>query len=303
MKQEKELIFKKNEIEYMKLCIDITVYWLGSAFNHVAGILSFYNQVLEMIGDKLLHYETEEMAGAEKINAEILERLPNWLRVKNNSKDIFTLTLESNSIANLPSDLAFDFWAVEYPEKPAGAIRLILPRAFIVETPQSLINLGKNLVKDLNFHSGHIGYSINWDHRGDYATSALKKMGVISRRFPGIDLPNIACTLIALPDGIKRVNWLTLVGKSIIQSLIESTTLSQIENSECSVDELPHGYLIKAGSEPKVGDVNRQESLENYHRVGHLIASIRSENHPPFLPNVSGFVEDEITEDWLAYFD
>ena len=42
---------------------------------------------------------------------------------------------------------------------------------------------------------------------------------MLARRFPGIDLPHPLSTLMAIPSGIKRINWLTFLGTPIVERL------------------------------------------------------------------------------------
>lgn len=298
------LIFRKNETEYMKLCLDVTVYWTGSVFEHTNGVLNFYTNALDLIGRQLKYYATEEMSNSVAITGDELGILPRWLHEADRSRETLMLNLESNSVPNMPSDTALDFWAVEYPEQPAGMIRLILPVSFIQDSPKKLVDLAKRLTGEMDFHSGHGGYSINWDFKGDYAFSAKKEMAILSRRYPGIDLPEVACTLMAIPNGIKRVNWLTLIGNSLLDTLGGRDSFSKrLNDGEVKVESLPMGIIAVAGSEPKIGDVNRQESLASYYTVGKALAGIRNKEHPPFLINNKGFADDEVTSEWLSYFD
>ncbi len=298
------LIFVKNDVEYMKLCLDLTVYWTGSVFDHSEGVANFYSKALDIIKSKVKFYATEEMGPYEAVTGNTLNLLPAWLSQPDRSRDIMTLSLESGTDADLPSDTALHFWAVEYPENPAGMLRLVLPIGFIQDDPVKLVNLAKNLVGDLEFHSGCGGYAINWDHKGRYAVSSRKEMSIISKRYPGIELPEVAITLMAIPFGLKRVNWLTLVGNNLLETIGGSNPLvARLSNEGIFVDILPKGVLVIAGKEPTIGDVNRQDDLASYHKVGSAVAALRNHDHPAFLLNSKKFPDEEITADWLAYFD
>src|SRR3990172_11035284 len=268
----KKLVFKKDGIEYMHLCADITVYWTGSVFSHKEGVLSFYHQAIDLIGKELKHYETEEMQGTRPIDKDALDLIPSWLTSSEEQRETYMLKLESNSVRNLPSDTAFDFWAVEYAEEPAGAVRLILPVTWMERSPRHFFDLTKKLVNAMDFHSGHAGFALNWDYKGDYASLARREMGVLSRRFPSIDLPDLACTLIAIPAGIKRVNWLTLIGNGLLGSVGGLDGLGrEFSGHDILVEQLAHGVIIMAGEQASVGDVNRQETLPALHNVGREI--------------------------------
>jgi hypothetical protein len=294
-----ELQFVADGIEFMKLCVDVTLYWRGSAYDHTAGILHFYREALSLLRPRLKYYEREDMEGAMPIAHDTLDMLPNWLAGADPTKDIFALDLETNSVPNMPSDMALSFWAVEYPDEPAGMIRIVLPTAVAEESPSALINQALLLARDLRFHSGQAGYTLNWDFQGDYAVDARKQMSVLSRRFPAIDVPEAPATLMAIPTGMKRINWVTFVGNSLMEEKgFDASDLQPLDTRP-----LPHGIAVVAGDKPRLGDVNRQEDLSAYHEVGRALATLRSPDHPPLIPDSQGDPQDDRTEEWLSYFD
>jgi hypothetical protein len=215
-----------------------------------------------------------------------------------------TLSLETSADPDLPSDMALDFWAVEYPEYPAGMIRLVLPTNFIEDGPTKLVELAKSLIGDMNFHSGYGGYAINWDHKSSHAVAARKEMSVLSRRYPGIELPEVPITLMAIPHGMKRVNWLTFIGALLVESSTSLDSLAnELNNDDVSSERLPNGVMVIAGKEPRLGDVNRQEDLSSYYKVGKALARLRSKDRLPFIVNERRRPDEDITEEWLSYFD
>jgi hypothetical protein len=299
------LVFVKDGVEYMKLCLDVTVYWTGSIFGHRDGLLHFYRTALDVVGGRLQHYKTGSMTRAARIGTDTFDIVPGWLGDKEhaNEEREYILILESHPAPNRPSDTAFWLWGLEYEMRKIGAIRLMLPVEFVDGSPDRFQRLAAALVAELAFHSGHGGYAVSWDFLGRYASTSRRAMRALSTRFPGIELPHVAATLAAIPFGIKRMNWLTFLGAPLIERLGGTGRLNdQLGRPDASVEELKHGVMITAGNEPGVGDVNRREVLEPYHAVGAALAPIRSHHHPPFLER-GRVEEDEATERWLGYFD
>lgn len=301
--RKNDLFFATHGSEYMSLCLDVTVYWLGQMRVKRRGILSFYRSSLELIGPSLRTYETEEMAGALALTEDALSLIPRWCDDPE-EREIRSLVLESRDEANMPSDKAIQFYAVRFKKDFVGAFRLVLPCSFIDGSPRSLEALCHRLVSGFEFHSGHSGYSINWDPKGPFANLARRRMGMLALRYPCIDLPDILCTLMAIRHGIKRVNWITLLGESLVHSIGDlGALMSRLQGTSIRLEMIEHGVMFVAGSEPVVGDVNHSEPIDSYRDVGRLVSVIRTQVHPPFLGSASQVIDEMRTRDWLGYFD
>lgn len=298
---DKVLNFMNDDgVEFMQLVVDVTVYWIGSAYTHRDGLLHFYKEALPVIKDRLKFYLREDMGKWKQITPDVFKQLPDWLDGSDRSKEVFTLDLQGGGTdPNVPSNVAFRFWASQDEDGPAGSIRLVLPTTFVEETPATLLKLALSLPKEMHFHSGHAGYSINYDHLGDLAYDADVRMGILARRYPAIDLPAPGTTLLALPGGMKRINWITLIG----DGLMKEKGLSADDLGGLEVHTLPHGLAVVAGDRPVLGDVNRKEDLSAYRRVGKKLKSLRTKDHAPFVAGKEGVADDERSEEWLAYFD
>ena len=215
------------------------------------------------------------------------------------------LEIEGGQHPNEPSEYGFHFLADEEEETKVGIIRVVLPFAAMNEGGLSLLPTLEELIGPLEFESGHAGYSINWDSRGDWEEEAAVRMGVIAKRYPGVDLNDYNSTIIAFQGSsrpsIKCVNWLTLVGSDIRDALPRSEALGEQLGNECIVRELPQGLIFQAGERPGLGVANKPESLGPYCRVGELLADFRLLDHPQIIaPSSPG---EDPTEDWLARFD
>lgn len=298
-----ELTFIKDGEKYAQLCLDLTVYWRGSMFDRVEGILHFYEQAMNELRPALRYYETGTMAGAKPLRKDSLEMIPTWLRGKRRS-DIYMMNLESGLHPNDPSDQNFYLVADEEDDEPLGAMRLALPISNS-EDPDRYTELVEQLLSRLDFESGHAGFALNWDSRGDMAAEAIQDMSWIAGRFLGIDLFEMDITLVSMrktkPAGIKTVNWLTLLGKNILTSVGGEDGLSGKLPNICRIYTLPHGGIIKTGDRPILGDRNRNEDLTAYRSVGRLLAPFRFEDHRDFFgSNKNAGIT---TQQWLARFD
>jgi hypothetical protein len=299
-----EFLFRNDaEVEYLKLCLDITIYWVGSVFDIAEGVIDFFEQSMEVVGKDTKYFETETMGGARPVRPDTMSLIPFWFAKTKSRRSIYMLFLESGPKPDLPSDKAFSLRAIEaMRDPPVGAVRLILPVATIGQSATAFIELAKRLVRKLKFASGHGGYSVNWNETGDFGFDAEQKMFQLSHRYPGIDLPSFTCTLHDIHTGFKRVNWLTFLGADLVEDLGDDLAPLRATKSPIVVHDLPHGLMIQAGPRPETGDVNRRQFLPLYREVGRAIASARMPNHPAFLMNGSAYDEDASAA-WLSRFD
>jgi len=294
-----KLTYREQGFVYLKPCLDIIFYWSGSAFDRSDGIVAFYQQSLELIGKSLAYFRTETMSAARKLRKDTLELIPFWFQGTASRRDIYMLFLESGSAPDEPSDRAFSLTA----DAESGYVRLVLPPSFIVESVAPFLDLAKKMGQMLPYDFGNAGYAINWNPLGDNDSDAMEKMYALAKRYPGLDISDPFTTRFITPKGIKCVNWLTFLSKDYGDRLGGRPSLKKKLDDPVIIHEAYRGgALIQAGPYPEIGDVNRREILPLYHRVGKVLAPIRSKEHPPsFGPE--GFGDEEATEKWLSRFD
>lgn len=298
-----QTVFEADGEVFLRLCTDVTVYWRGSMFDRVDGLLHFYREAMEVVGSRITFYETEAMSGAKPIKADSLELFPSWLTKPKARRSMFILNLESSDRANEPSDAGFFVTVDEEDDVKFGAARVILP--FELDKPQELVDLTKVLVDRLQFESGHAGYAVNWNPVGDNDGEAKREMAILAKRLPGLDLNNLDVTTVALqlsPEpAIKCVNWLTLIGSDLREQLPDDAELTEELGPECPIHVVPTGLIIQAGPRPELGAGRNRRLLAPYQKVGALLADHRVQDHKRiFADSVAG---EDATADWLARFD
>jgi hypothetical protein len=104
-----------------------------------------------------------------------------------------------------------------------------------------------------------------------------------------------------LKNGIKGVNWVTVLGEKWISRLGGLPALRKELGEPFRLHEYPGGVLIQAGPRPQLGDVNRQIAIDEYRRLAQVLKPIRVTDHKSF-PAWSGF-DEQRTQAWLARFE
>jgi TseV toxin immunity protein TsiV len=286
----------KDGVCYLKLCLDVTLYFEDSLFDHSKEVIEFYKRSLQIIGPHIRFYQTENMGKARKITEKALEMLPFWFTTPSSRRPILMFFLESGPTPNDVSDHAFLMCADEI--NAAGSLRLMLPVTRVEESVTDFRALARDLANTARFSSGHAGFSVNFHipGKGDYAGEADVRMYALSQRYPGLDLFDTSTSKYA-SLGIKCADWLTFINPSQIEKLGGMDNLVGKLGKD-AVHPLKHGVMIQAGPKPELGDVNRGLTLPEYHRVGRLLKAIRMTKHPHFLAG-----DEQISMRWLARFD
>jgi hypothetical protein len=292
-------VFKKDGEDYLKLCVDVTLYFVGSLSDHADGILDFYEQALTLAKPEVSQYETGTMSKPKPINADTFNILPMWVSNAKSQQDMMQLRLDNSTGPDSAADWAIQFAYFEYDN--AGVIRFVLPASFVEGSSEPLATLARRLPRKLKFSSGLGGYSLNWNKIGELAYEAKKDVYIISQRYPGIDIPDLDGDLEVISQGIKCVNWLTFLGSEYVEKLGGIDKLKGSLNHEIVCDRIGNGAVIQAGPRPETGDVNRRLTLPLYQQVGRLVAPLRFQQHMAFIPSLED--ADEATLRWLARFD
>jgi hypothetical protein len=292
----------RDDVVFMRPCLDLTCYWRGSAFEHAQGILRFHQRCIDLIGARLTSYKTETMASPKPLKKDSLELVPFWFTGTRSRRDIYMLYLESSAFIANVSDGAFALHAIEAEDESLGYARIVVPPEAALSHPERFVQLALDLVAELRFDFGHGGFGLNWLAAPRFDDDVRTVLGNLRTRYAGLDLSDPGSTKYCAGSGIKCANWLTLLSTEQVESLGGVEAIAQTVGKEVTLHPLPHGLLIQAGPQPELGDVNRREALLLYRRVGRLVAPLRSEIHPPFL-KVDGVVSEGDTDEWLARFD
>jgi hypothetical protein len=281
----------------VKLCLDIVLYYDGGFRENAEGILHFYNQSLEIIGDRVQYFLADGEGTFKRIKEDTLQMLPFWTTAEAVPRAIYGLDLEGGPTGRDVSDTAFQMY--NSPGRP-GWVRLVLPLEFICSGVGQFVSLAASAAEKLRFIGGHGGYAVN-AKRGYPSFLEGGRIAMISKRFRGIDIGRPLFFSKYVHSSIKCVNWLTFIGDWAVDELGGIEKIKTRLGKDIVVHELPHGLMIQAGPRPGFGDVNAREELPHYRKVGQVLKPLR-------IPlDVLGPYDEigggENTRNWLARFD
>jgi hypothetical protein len=89
-------------------------------------------------------------------------------------------------------------------------------------------------------------------------SSTSKELRGLALRYPGYDLPSNTDTSLSLGRHVRGARWITWLGPELTAVLGGITALRKALSSPIELEALSNGVMIRAGTVPELGDVNRQ---------------------------------------------
>jgi Protein of unknown function (DUF3396) len=182
-------------------------------------------------------------------------------------------------------------------------LRVLLPMTWLRPPHGSFVDLVQQFCRILGPYHGYAGFGfiessdIELEYYGEPMVYAL------SRRFPGIEVDRPLVHLMYLSDGIKGVNWLTILGPHWTQQMGGVSALRTALPGPFVFREFDGGVIIQAGPTPEMGDCNQQLWPKYYQQVAQLLKPIRTKRHGCFDHAGTHRFTDETTMEWLMRFD
>jgi hypothetical protein len=260
----------QDGVKLVSLVFGINLYTDASFYERAPQVLATYDAFLERCPpQRLTFYATETMKVHKPVNKRVLAMLPTWLEPAAPRKDYIALELKATKAAQDAPELKYEVWDNDTSDQ-ANVISMALPFAGALEQPQEMLAFVKRLADTFEFRSGLAGFSFECS-RYDKRASEMHAWSM-STRHPGIDIVRIPFDAKTVgSDGMKGVNWLTLLGADLIAELGGARQLRNRLSADIDLVACKHGMIVKAGSVPAIGDVNRGEPLALYREVYALL--------------------------------
>lgn len=157
-----------------------------------------------------------------------------------------------------------------------------------------LADLALGMGENLPLLSAHAGYTVQFLARLKYA--AFRQIYIWAKRFIGLEVEDLNCTLPYVLNAVKGANWLTLVGHQLWDRLPVQWVDEQTLPKGVTLEVLRYARLFRAGSRPVLGDRNRREFPYLYAAVERVLTPIKLSEHPEFSGR---FTEENETDAWL----
>jgi len=268
-----QLDLTQNGIKLVTLTFGINLYTGVSFYDCPEAVLKGLDLFLEQCPrEQLRFYSTETMTAHKPVTARALNMPRTWLKPGAPKKDFIALELKSGEAYQDAPQFKYDIWSVA-KSKQAKVLSMAFPAAWSLEQPDRLLALVQQLGDVFPFTSGLAGYSLE---RSPYVKDESETHAWnMSMRHVGIDIVRLPFDAKAPgSDAVKGVGWLTLLGTGLLAELGGEKNLAAKLSKDVELISSTHGVIIKAGPVPRLGDVNRNDSLPLYRSVYKVVAPL-----------------------------
>jgi hypothetical protein len=288
-------------VKLVSLTFGINLYTNQSFYGQPQQVLETFDLFLRHCpAQQLAFYATETMKEHKPVTRRALGMPGVWLAPGAAHKHYIALELKAAAGSQDAPTAKYEIWSAD-ASLQANIVSLALPSEMASERPDEMLALVAQLADAFSFRSGLAGYSFECS-RYDKEKSETHAWSH-SMRHPGVDIVRIPFDAKAVgSEGIKGVNWLTLIDAGLLKELGGVKGIRQRLSAGIEIIECRHGVILKAGASPALGDVNRGDTLPLYREVYGLLApwiALAADDAMAFRLGKDAI---ERTEAWFARF-
>jgi hypothetical protein len=190
--------------------------------------------------------------------------------------------------------------------KSPGYFQVYLPLTWFAEHPGTFPDFVLSLAKRLRPLSGYAGIGV-LEPLDSYAQEAFQStVRQIAERFPGLEIESPPIHVIHVGEGIKGVNWLTILGDRWVQQIGGADYLRVRLGDDFKLTPYDGGLMIQAGPKPQIGDTQANRWPRHYVTLAKVLKPIQIKKHYPFHhadPMGSARMDAETSTAWIFRFD
>jgi hypothetical protein len=181
----------------------------------------------------------------------------------------------------------------------ANMIEALFPCEYADDHVKTFLEFVENACNQLPFLSGHAGYTLEvsqyYENKGAY-----DKALALGMRYRELDIsePGFALS-VKKHNGIKGVNWLTILGRDFSDQIAAS---ERKDKRELAFKEITGGLIVQAGDRPAVADGNRGETITAYRESYDLVKRFIVSTPFPLRLTVPFEERMEKTRKWIHRF-
>jgi hypothetical protein len=264
-------------------------------------IVQVWESYRDAVGDVLVWGGDPKSGRAKKVQGSPILDVRSWMP-RLSSQDDFEPAFHGGASKDEASSYQFSALAQTSLAGDLSAVCFAVPLSWAAPRPQgaylSLVTQAASMLHAVHGYAGlGIALSLLEHGKGDDMSYAVP----LAKRFRGLELDFPGLQTDFLREGIKGINWLTVLADAWVAKLGGLEALRAALGAENPVHEYPGGVVIQAGPHPLLGDLNRAEPMPNYEKVAAVLKPIRVSDMDALAPWHG--LDRTQTADWLARFD
>jgi hypothetical protein len=252
-------------------------------------------------GDSLIWGGDPKTSRAKKVRGTPILDVRSWMpRVS--LRDAFEPAFHGGERKDDASPFQFMALAETLMAGELSSVTFALPLSWPARhEPGAYVRLVLDIASKLRPVHGYAGLGIALSLMESGSSDDMSYAVPLAKRFRGLELDFAHMQTRDVMDGIKGVNWLTILDESWVERLGGRDALAAALGTEIILHAYEGGLVIQAGPHPQFGDVNRAEPMPHYERVAAVLKPIRITELSP-LAHWYG-MDRERTAEWLRRFD
>ena len=185
-----------------------------------------------------------------------------------------------------------------------GYLSAMLPLAFVAEQrPGFFQRLLQGWCERVVPLHGYAGLALVRSIDNARARRAEPLLYPLIRRFPGLEVDMPVEHTLHLQDGIKGVNWLTVLSNTFLERLGGREALRACLEDAFPFLEYTGGAIIQAGPHPQLGDLEQGNVPAHYRTLYHLLRPIQADYGDDLFETPTGVDPTDFTQQWMHRFE
>ena len=149
---------------------------------------------------------------------------------------------------------------------------------------------------------GYAGLGLIRSMDGGTAQLAEPAIYPLAERFPGLEIDDPIAHTLYLEDGIKGVNWLTIVSDPLLARIGRRAGVRSQFSDRITVHDTVGGLIIQAGPVPQLGDRETGFIPERYREVYRVLRPLQAD-YPDILIDTPDPIDPmAFKERWMTRF-
>ncbi|MFS8065457.1 MAG: type VI immunity family protein [Byssovorax sp.] len=191
-------------------------------------------------------------------------------------------------------------------KKATGYFQMYLPLHWFADHPETFQDFVLSFAKGLRPLSGYAGIGV-LEPLDIYAREPFQAtVKQIADRFPGLEIESHPIHGIHTGNGIKGVNWLTILGDHWVQTIGGLDYLRIRLGDDFKLTPYEGGLMIQAGPRPQIGDADANRWPQHYVTLAKVLKPIQIKDHYPFHFGDSrgpARMDYQASKAWIYRFD